>query len=185
MLARWLFRYSGNLPCRRIDRDVGKRYLERYYLGRFLGFTAYLHRFVDADRDEETHDHPFTALAVCLAGGYCEERLTHVDLPGAPSMVMRHIRAGSVNFIRGGGLGRGDFHRIVDCKPETWTLFVHGRRLSSWGFLQQLSLGVVYVHYREVVKKIPPPFDGAFLPDWYMRAPIGRDADRAPFGGVL
>ena len=183
MLSKWLFAVSARLPCRRIDRAPGKRYLERYFVGQLFGYRAYLHRFVDADRDEETHDHPFSAVAVCLAGGYDEERLTHVDLPGAPKMVLRKIRPGSINRIRGGGLGRGDFHRIVAAKPETWTFFLHGPRVSSWGFLRSLSSVVVYVHYREVVRAVPPPFDGATLPDWELRAPLGRDADRAPFGG--
>jgi hypothetical protein len=182
MFEKWLFRFSGNLRCRRIDRDEGKRYLERYYLGKWFGYTAYLHRFVDADRDEETHDHPFTALAICLAGWYREERLTHVDLPFGPVLKDRSIRPGSFNFIRGGGLGRGDFHRIVDARPETWTLFIHGGRLSSWGFLRQMAAGVSYIHYGEVVKPITEPFNGAFLPDWWLRAPLGRDADRAAFG---
>lgn len=185
MIARWLFKLSGNLPCRRIDRAPGQRYLERYYLGRLFGVTAYLHRFVDADRDEETHDHPFTAVAVCLTGWYREERFTYVDLPGAPVMAARIIRFGSVNIIFGGGLGRGDFHRIVDARPETWTLFLHGSRLSSWGFLRRQAPGVVYVHYRDVVRAIPEPFPGAYGPDWHKVAPKGRDADRAAFGGAV
>jgi hypothetical protein len=184
MLAKFLFNYTANLPCRRIDRDVGKRYLERYYLFEWLGFTAYLHRFVDADREEETHDHPFTALAICLSGWYREQRLTHVNLPDSPSLVDRIIKPGSFNFIRGGGLNRGDFHRIVDARPDTWTLFIRGGRLSSWGFLRKIHTRVFYIHFLEAVKPMTEPFDGAFLHDWHLRAPIGRDADRAPFGGL-
>lgn len=180
MMARWLFNYSAKLPCRRIDRAPGKRYLERYYLGSCLGFTAYLHRFVDADRDEETHDHPFTAVAVCLSGWYLEERLRAVSLPDAARMVMRKIRPGSVNIIRGGGLGRGNFHRIVAARQDTWTLFIHGPRLSSWGFLRRMAAGMLYVHYKDVVSIVPEPFPGAYKPDWPKHAPLGCDADRAP-----
>ncbi|WP_339678284.1 hypothetical protein [uncultured Zhongshania sp.] len=185
-MARVLFNYTAGLPCRRIDRAVGQRYLERYYLGECWGRTFYLHRFVDADHDEETHDHPFNATALCLAGSYVEERLVSADAgaPGCEKMRVKTVRPGSVNVIKGGGLGVGDFHRIIHAEPETWTLFVVGKRLSSWGFFRALADGFHYVHYKAAIKHIPEPFEGAYLVDWPTRAPLGRDADRAPFGGA-
>lgn len=188
LLAPRLFNFTANMPCRRIDRAPGQRYLERYFLFRAFGVTVYLHRFVDADRDEEVHDHPFNALAVCLAGWYMEERLLSADpAPGAggPRMKLRVIRPGSVNVIRGGGFGQGDFHRIVDAGRETWTLFLVGRRRSSWGFFRAVADGFHYVHFAQAIKQIPEPFPGAFKDaDWHLRAPKGEDADRAPFGGL-
>ncbi|MBM7424956.1 hypothetical protein HNR64_003293 [Spongiibacter marinus] len=156
-------------------------------MAQLFGRTVYLHRFVDADRDEETHDHPFNAVAVCLAGWYKEERLVSADTGEKGGVVMRRrkVRPGSVNVIKGGGLGVGDFHRIVDARPETWTLFVVGPRRSSWGFFRTVGDGFHYVHYRHAIKEIAEPFPDAFKDaDWHLRAPAGRDANRADFGLV-
>ena len=58
VVRRVLFNLSGRFPCRFINRNPEERYLERYYLGKCLGLTFYLHRFVSPDGDEEVHDHP-------------------------------------------------------------------------------------------------------------------------------
>lgn len=165
--ARLLYRLAGRLRCRRIDRGNGERYLERYWLGRLLGFTAYLHRFVDGDGDEWVHDHPWGwSMAIVLCGGYEEERVQGLDPDAGWLSRRRALLPGAINVIRG-----GDFHRIVEVAPETWTLFFHRRRSKGWGFFQRRSEGVLYHQ----------PYDVARSADWQDTAAPGRLVDRAPF----
>lgn len=192
MLSKLLFSYTAGRPCRLIYRAKGSPYLERYFLFQFAGVTAYLHRFVEADEDEETHNHPFSALAICLSGWYDEERLIDADYfcssgvaPGTvkPIYKVRRVRAGSLNLIRGGGLLSGDFHRIRSARRNTWTLFLHrSKRVSSWGFLKTDSGEWRLEHYLKnlVDRDLQPESDG----DWWHRLPDGRDAGREPLDSM-
>lgn len=176
-----LFELSGDLPCRLIHRAPGKRYLERYHLGEHAGHTFYLHRFVEADKDEETHDHPWHAATLVLKGGYLEETLHSVTVNDLSASAIWQ-REGDSHELMGGGLMSGSFHRIMDAEPETWTLFCHGQRLNSWGFLRTTERGFEYVNYKHAISSVPEPFDGAYKVDWPIRAPLGKDTDRAPLG---
>ncbi len=132
MLRKILFRLTRNRVARRIDLD-GERYMERYLLGRGLGVTAYLHRFVAGDGDRSVHDHPWAwSMSVVLAGGYREERLQMLDVKQGWISRFRNLRAGSVNLLRA-----TSFHRITAPEPETWTLFLHTPKVREWGFLQR------------------------------------------------
>lgn len=174
MIARYLYNLTANRRCRLIHRTGNQRYLERYWLGksRRLGITAYLHRFVARDADEWVHDHPWSwAVAIVLTGGYTEERLKWFDPNIGWHSILRQIRPLRPNIIRG-----RDFHRILECQPETWTLFIHGPRRKGWGFL-------------EYVQCNPPapgacvysqPYDLKVNSDWEYHRPLGREADRAP-----
>lgn len=167
MIRRTLYRITAGLPCRLIARDGESRYLERYYVGRVLGLTIYLHRFVAEDGDESVHDHPFRAVALCLAGGYEEERAVLCSREGWQSRT-RRIRPGRLNLI-----GLRTFHRIARTRPETWTLFIHGPRRKGWGFLKAIEVNdSVETYYHN-----PFPLTTG---RWWERAPCGRDADRAP-----
>lgn len=172
MLSQLLFRLTAGLPCRKIDID-GKPYLERYWLGSMFGLTAYLHRFVSGDDERHVHDHPWRwSAALVLAGGYLEERVTALCPTYGWFAVYRRMFPGRVNMIR-----EGDFHRITEPKPETWTLFIHRPRCKSWGFLSRLDAespdhGMVLYHQ---------PYDTAATHGWHLAAPRGDDANRAPF----
>lgn len=166
MLESLLYRITDSARCRLIPRAPEQPYLERYFLGQWMGVTAYLHRFVAADADEEVHDHPWRAVALCLCGHYTEERLTGFAPGPGWTRRLREIRPGMVNVI-----GRGTFHRIVRARPETWTLFLHGRRAKGWGFLKRTgSGGARYIP----VKPTAPA-------NWWRSAPRGHDAGREPF----
>lgn len=164
MIRRLLYRISGRLPCRLISRD-GQPYLERYYLGRLGPVTAYLHRFVGRDGDAETHDHPWRALSLVLAGGYTEDRARlNGDQP--PQIRQRRVRWGNVLWLH-------SLHRIAETEPDTWTLFLHGPRRKRWGFVRYIqpdasSSGGSLYHQPF------PPWRGE---DW-QNAPRGRDAHR-------
>lgn len=167
MIARRLYRWTAARPCRLISRD-GQPYLERYLVGRLGPLTCYLHRFVSGDGDAEMHDHPWRALSVVLTGGYVECRGW---LDGHAGVTWRLRRAHRVNW-----LSPGSIHKIAAVEPETWTLFVHGRRRKGWGFFRSITVGDATgtLYYQPF-----PPWRGE---DW-TGAPLGRDAGREPFGG--
>lgn len=175
MINRLLFRLSSRLPCRLIHVD-GRPYLERYYVGQAFGATFYLHRFLSADREEHTHNHPWGwGRALVLCGGYDEEVAT--DLTAATAArdgyTVEHRRIRLWNRVDG-----SHFHRIANALPGTWTLFFHGPRPriglepKGWGFLRRDGLG------RTVFN---PCRSGDT--EWWLRAPVGRDAGRAPLPG--
>jgi len=168
MLRKLLFKITAGMPCRLINRRGVYPYLERYYLGRLFGVTAYLHRFVARDADEWVHDHPWRwAVAICLTGWYVEERMRWLD-PRGWLYVVRTIFPGRPNII----LAR-DFHRIRNTRPETWTLFLHGKRIKSWGFLSRDFGGIAYRQPYDVTKRA----------HWEASAPVGASAGRQPLGG--
>jgi len=99
------------------NQASGLLYLRRVYFGPRL----YLHKIAQADFDRHLHNHPWTwAWSLILWGGYLEERQGGVE---------RMKQCGSGNLLRA-----GDYHRIASVLPNTWTLFVTGKRASSWGF---------------------------------------------------
>lgn len=173
MMRKLLYKISGGLPCRLITRD-GTPYLERYFLCRIFGLTAYLHRFVGSDGDKEVHNHPWNSMALCLAGGYEEERLTGLCIHQHWQHRLRRIFPGKLNRIRA-----NDFHRIAKTKPETWTLFVHGRCRLGWGFLRPQMTNVGPNHTEVVFHQ---PFELVSGSPWWTEAPLGRDSGRTPYG---
>jgi hypothetical protein len=47
-------------------------------------------------------------------------------------VVRQVFRVGDLNVIR-----PGDYHRIAEVRPNTWTLFFTGKKIGSWGFLTE------------------------------------------------
>lgn len=167
-LHRLLMHLTRTLPARAIRRDATP-YLERYRVGRVLGHTVYLHRFLGGDVDHEQHDHPWDrAWSLVLAGTYSEERLVHLDPDAAAGMALawRARLPGSLALIRG-----QDFHRIAVAERNTWTLFVTGRRIKGWGFIRTVSS--LEADYRRVVYE--QPLDVAGKKGWHKRAPTGAE----------
>lgn len=180
MLARLLYRLTENLPARAIRID-DRPYMERYYVGRCLGVTVYLHRFLAGDGDRQVHDHPWRwALGIPLVGGYVEERLeAFCPTLGWISRVHR-VRRFRLNLI-----GARTFHQIVHVEPGTWTLFAHGARFKGWGFLSRRHKEAApVVTLRGVPLEFDPVVDGAVYHqpfdfdrsrDWECRAVTGRE----------
>jgi hypothetical protein len=118
------------------------RYVDRYgligagltdggldgFVSRWLGVNVWLQRIWRADGDRHMHDHPWNvAGSLILSGGYSEARAQHTSEHG----FLRVCLAFAINL-----LPAGVYHRIVDVRPRTWTLFVTGRPHSrGWGFL--------------------------------------------------
>lgn len=166
MINRILYQLTARLPTRLIR--IGDRpYLERYYVGQVLGVTVYLHRFVNCDGDRDVHDHPWTwSVGMPLTGRYHERRLRYLD-PVDPDRGMvcdlRIIRRFQPNLIRA-----RTFHRIAWVRRGTWTLFMHGRRVKAWGFMDRQHDGI---RYRQ-------PLDTNGGTPWWHWAPPGRDSGR-------
>jgi len=172
-MRKLLYKITANLPCRLIN--IGDEpYLERYFLGKILGVTFYLHRFVSADTEREVHDHPWGwAFALVLAGGYWEERLIHFDMETGWASRYRKIRCGQINII-----GAPIFHRIGNAHLETYTLFVHGARIKSWGFLSFFQGN----RLEKSVTKYHQPYDVKKSSGWEKTVLKGRDVNRVDFG---
>lgn len=162
LVKRGRWRSIGRDPT--IDNPLGE-YLNRYAIRGWLpvdgrskkyGHDVYLHNIKTPDYDPDLHNHPWRwALSIVLTVGYIEERydvhgyrVRRTVKPWRPWAPWRGF-----NLIR-----HGDFHRISrlgygDCgttrftldgqliaTPElvptdVWTLFITGRRVTSWGFL--------------------------------------------------
>lgn len=173
MLRQLLFRLSGHLPVRMID-SAGKPYLERYYLFSLGSRQFYLHRFVSGDGDRALHDHPWkSSMAICLAGGYLEHRLENFSPQSGLQIRQRNIRPGSFNRIKA-----NTFHQIMHTRAETWTLFIHGKKIKSWGFLHTREQ--VDNHGERRFEKIyREDVDKESHHHWWVGAQRGKDSNRA------
>ncbi|OBS07922.1 hypothetical protein [Acidihalobacter prosperus] len=138
--ARWLYlAVASRLPFRAIRGDQGEPYLERYYLGRFLGQTWYLHRFLASDPDRGLHDHPWrVSRSLILSGVYLEIR----QQAGSLFEIRRRFWPLRINRIDG-----GTRHRIIlPSGGEAWTIFSHGARTKGWGFYRSAADGGLRYH---------------------------------------
>ncbi len=167
MLAKPLYKLTGNLPCRLI-KVHNKPYLERYYLGKFFGFTFFIHRFLASDGDRFVHDHPWKwAIAIILAGRYKEEKMLWLDPEKGWVSRYRNMFPGKINYIPA-----QSFHRILDPQKETWTLFIHSKRVKNWGFLKyDTQNNTTSYHQPEEVKSSRK---------WYLNAKKGKQSKREP-----
>jgi len=174
MIRSFLFWFTADKKCRLINRNPNEPYLERYYLGTVRGVTFYLHRFVNKDADKETHDHPWSwAASVVLCGSYVEEIVTAL-CPDRGPVVKERI----VSFFN--WISATRFHRISTAKPETWTLFFHGKRVAHWGFLKYFP---TYDSGRGEEKSFIS-YNGYPVhsnPEWWKTAPTARNIGREPY----
>lgn len=161
-VAKLLIFAATKRPYYHIYSDDGSEiYMERYWLfnpfQRETGKPRWpwlpsirIHRIRRPDHDRHCHDHPYRCRTFILEGGYTEVRLQSVMDEIAEYRVTRE--AGDTSSLTWGGFGSiGDgqgrcfwpdieaFHRIEeihDC-PEggVWTMFVTGKYLGPWGFL--------------------------------------------------
>jgi hypothetical protein len=150
--------------------------MERYYLGRLLGITFYLHRFVSSDGDRALHDHPWRFSAgLCLAGGYLEKRLRWFNPDTGFDCAEKKIHPGRLNFIRA-----ATFHQIISTQPETWTLFFHSQKFKGWGFMERTketnAEGKTQVH-----PSYKADNDSNSHKDWWISAPTGKQSARTAF----
>lgn len=150
-IMKWILeRVVKRLPENRISFK-GDVYLRRFYLlGKcppalreyfahgpaveerfaFLPFTVYLHCFERPDKDRDLHNHPWNATGLVLTDGYVEERYTEHPSKSTAERVYRRVKRWGFNHINA-----DDYHRVDALgSPSTWTLFMVGDKVQSWGF---------------------------------------------------
>jgi len=139
MIRTWVFWFLGLFPHVTIRREGGKPYLTRYCLlggspydttHPWLPFNLFLHCFHASD-EETPHNHPWRwARSLILAGSYREHRqLRWPTLKGA--WLHRTFNPGDVNAI-----DDETFHYVTLQTPTVWTLFLGGKKVQTWGFLE-------------------------------------------------
>jgi len=133
LMSQLLFKITSFCRCRIINGQDHAPYLERYHLLKLpFNYQVYLHRFVASDPGRGLHNHPWnSACSLVLSGEYEEIRMA--DTSNNHALQSRRVCAGRFNWIDG-----TVFHRInlIDNR-EVWTLFIHGSKAKSWGFLQK------------------------------------------------
>lgn len=162
---RFLMWLTRGMPVRFITIG-GNDYLERYFVGRLFGRTCYLHRFVSSDSERWLHDHPWRAVALVLTGYYKEQRKRYVCSQRGVLTDCKTVKAGRLNFI-----GLRTFHRILTAEVNTWTLFIHGPRVKSWGFEEEMRDAgghLIAINYQQ-------PLDLTQSIDWEKRAKLARE----------
>ena len=134
-MLEWLLKkFVAKLPFRTITDPNGDPYLTRWYVwpGKPRSaddsvtpdapFAVFIHFFHRSDKDRDQHNHPWDkSIALILKGGYMEQRGDRVKI----------FKPGMVNVI-----GKDDYHRVtlLDAKRGSWSLFVAGKNIGSWGF---------------------------------------------------
>jgi hypothetical protein len=136
-VIEWLLKkIVVKLPFRTIESPDGHPYLTRWYVWPSgprtalsddavtpkVPFAIFIHFFHRSDEDRDQHSHPWSkSAALILKGGYLEER----------GDAVRILKPGMINIIH-----RDDYHRVelLDPKKGSWSLFIAGRNVSSWGF---------------------------------------------------
>lgn len=105
------------------------------WLLQLFGIAVRIHHIADIDRDLALHDHPWSFISVVLRGSYCETRPVRRSpcfLPepvGVEDFTYNFRTTGSIAYRRA-----TDRHRIVDVRPDTWTLFITLKKVQWWGF---------------------------------------------------
>lgn len=124
----WAFMKPFVIPC----RDNGDVYLFRLRLVQTPWFGVYLHRIHKKD-PHHPHNHPWNFKSIVLWGGYTED---HWVNPYSGAMGQSHREFGRFSAH---GMKLNEAHRIVDLKPNTWTLIFVGKRQQEWGFFTNMS----------------------------------------------
>lgn len=113
-------------------------YLRRLYLISTPWFGVYLHNIRTPDPDLDRHDHPWSFVSWVLRGGYLEEW----SPLGTEVARQRDCPRWSWHRMRA-----EDAHRIVEVRPDTWTLVFVGPRRRVWGFYVRDTYWVEWTTY--------------------------------------
>jgi hypothetical protein len=117
------------------------------------GVGVYLHRFHRSDSDGALHNHPWRwSRALILAGGYSEERrewrsTDDFGRVGDFRVVRHERRPGAWLHI-----DADDYHRVDLLESDSWSLFIAGPKVASWGFWDRTT-GITK-HWRNFIADI-------------------------------
>lgn len=139
-VVNWLIRIAKRRPYDIIPAPDGKLYMLRYWLFNpypaawWCPFSIRLNNILLPDPQDHEHDHPWNARTIILRGGYMETR----------GPVDWHCRLTGYT----GRLLFGQYHKIIDVMPNTWTMFITWRYRGTWGY----KVNGVKVPHREYNK---------------------------------
>lgn len=128
-IADAIIRLAMKTPYRHLPN-----YMNRYWLIPYSRFplAARVHQILRSDDDRAFHDHPWAYVTIILKGGYTEVRPIF-DESGLFIGESREWRgAGSILYRPAKSWHRLEIAEGVD----TWTLFITGRKVQQWGFLE-------------------------------------------------
>lgn len=182
MVRIFLFWLTARLRVKVIEAEVSaadptqEPLFERYHLCRLPGGGAvYIHHYLRADPDRGLHDHPWSwAIALPIAGGYFEERLSGITSDGL-NVKVRWRRPGIPYWLTG-----HDFHKIEGFASNTssWSIFIRGPDTKRWGFLRSVWVGVPG-ECGDFAFAIEPASMSLEKSRWQEFAPLGRYVRRA------
>lgn len=167
--------FGGSLDQRLIRRE-GVPYLWRAYLGQKESkesdvVGAFLHRFVSSDSLKELHCHPWQwSVSFILNGAYREVRASGEFVFGRTSGFDGGLAdAATVSIgerkevVYEPGMRNiilwDTFHRVDLLTPDVWTLFVHGPRVGTWGFIphDERTEGLSFREVKKRTRERLPP----------------------------
>ncbi len=129
--AIWDHVIRNDMKCMVIFENQAP-YLARFYVQRRpnpLAPAVYLHYFFASDEKDSYHNHPWEwAKSKILTRGYREHRLFK------NSVVSYEYLPSQWNVIY-----PDTFHRVDILGPGTWSLFIAGPRIDTWGFKDQAT----------------------------------------------
>ncbi len=145
LMNRLLMCVTRNRPMKTIVLN-GEPYLERYYMGTWLGRQVWLHRFLRDDAERHVHSHPWTATSWVLAGWY-QEMVRPCTVVWSNDGEGRPGALEGFRFILRRQMGSrlkitpDRLHRITLVEPNTWTLMVvQPERRPNWFFLDDFGV---------------------------------------------
>lgn len=150
---------APRLPNRLIPRRDGRPYLWRSYFNPDVepepDVGMFLHKFVGDDDPGIVHNHPWVwCVSIILWGSYNETRYkwsTHTlrlaepplhplsQPPTIQSVKLYDKKTRLLSPFDVNVINHDDMHRVSLIDKECWTLFIHGPRVSTWGFAKEDS----------------------------------------------
>src|SRR5579872_5760324 len=122
IVSEWLLRKV--LPHKEIGwTEIGERFT-RFTLLKTRWFNVYLHKLWAPDWHPECHDHPWSFLAIILAGGYWEQT-SSACVWRRPGSVLYRPAEFTHNVVTRDAFG---FPHI------NWSIVITGPKRRSWSF---------------------------------------------------
>lgn len=160
---RWNQRW-GIFSTMVLTWPTGEVYLRRWRIIQTPLVGLYVHRIERPDHDVALHDHPWRATrytsfwSFIVRGGYTESFATATELECNERSMLVHTAPTVRSFPNGA------MHRIGYVQPNTWTVVLVGRRVSSWCFYDA-GLGQRVDWRAYLLNQGREPNGGALIPD--------------------
>ena len=124
--------------------ELGKGHIIQYTLfecKKLGGIWFYHWKTIDQNR---FHTHAFNSVAITLSGGYTQEvireGIIHTECVG--------------KIFRPRYLPKNYCHRILEAKPNTWTMVIFGKWIPNWWeYFSDSNTWVKYGWGRKVIEK--------------------------------